>query len=112
MRYDSGMNRLEELSTMHRQALAAFCQKWKVHELALFGSVLRDDFGSESDIDVLITFEPRHAWSAFDHFEMERELSELFGRRVELTSRMAVETSPNWIRKQAILGSAQTLYAA
>lgn len=112
MAYHLAMERLEELKARHAEELAAFCERWRIGELALFGSGLRKDFRTDSDIDVLVTFEPNHPWSILDHFQMEAELSALFGRRVEITSRMAIESSPNWVRRREILGTARTLYAA
>lgn len=89
-----------------------FCRRWKIVELAIFGSVLRDDFRSESDIDLLVRFASDAEWSLFDHARMEQELGELLGREVDLVSRSAVEQSPNWIRRKEILRTARTLYAA
>jgi predicted nucleotidyltransferase len=94
------------------QRLAEFCRRWQVAEMALFGSVLRADFTPESDVDVLVTFEPGAAWSLLDHIRMERELADLLGRSVDLVSRRAVETSPNWVRRKAILDSARTVYVS
>ncbi len=95
-----------------REAIAAFCCKWKISELALFGSVLREDFRPDSDVDVLVTFQPDAGWSLFDHVQMQDELSETFGRTVDLVTRRSVEASENWIRRNAILSSAESLYAA
>ena len=92
--------------------LTAFCQRWKVRELALFGSVLRRDFTSGSDIDVLVTFGRDARWSLLDTAHMEEELSRLVGRPVDLVNRGAIERSDNWIRRQAILGSAEPIYVA
>jgi hypothetical protein len=94
-----------------RERIADFCHRWHVVELALFGSVLRDDFGTESDVDVLVTFDPENTPSLLDHVEMQDELAEIFGRPVDLVSRRGVERSGNpfWVR--AILGSARVLYA-
>ena len=89
-----------------------FCQRWRIDELALFGSMLRDDFGPHSDIDVLVRFASGPTPGLFGIVRMERELGELFGRRVELATRAAVENSRNHIRRQAILDSAQVVYAA
>ena len=95
-----------------RTAIAAYCRKWKIVELSVFGSVLRSDFGLDSDVDVLVRFdlEARHGLSEW--MEMERELVEILGRDVDLISRQAVEGSDNYIRRKAILGSAQVIYAA
>lgn len=95
-----------------RERIAAFCRKWKVVELALFGSVLRDDFGPDSDVDVLVSFASDARWSLLDESRMERELAELLGRSVDLVSRRAVQDSRNWIRRQAILASAEPIYVA
>ena len=92
--------------------LSAFCKRWHVTELALFGSVLRDDFGPDSDIDVLIRFESEPTPGLFGIVRMERELSELFGRPVDLVTRGGVENSRNYIRRKAILDSARVVYAA
>ena len=92
--------------------IAAFCERWQVTELALFGSVLRDDFGPESDIDMLVSFEDSARHTLFDMVRMERELKMLFGREVDLAERAGIETSRNYIRRKAILQSAETIYAA
>jgi predicted nucleotidyltransferase len=92
------------------EALAEFCQKWKITEFAFFGSVLREDFGPESDVDVLVRFEDGAHWTLFDLVHMEDELAEIFGRKVDLVERAGVEESPNYIRRRRILGSAETVY--
>ena len=74
--------------------------------LELFGSVLRSDFGPDSDIDLLVDFEPDAGWSLFDHEAMRLELCALLGREVDLVSKRAIERSTNWIRRKAILESA------
>ena len=72
-------------------ALEAFCQKWRVRELSLFGSVLRDDFGPDSDVDVLVSFDEDAPWSLWDLIGMQDELAELFGRRVDLVEKEVTE---------------------
>ncbi|OGQ83402.1 MAG: nucleotidyltransferase [Deltaproteobacteria bacterium RIFOXYA12_FULL_58_15] len=89
-----------------RPTLAAFCRRWKVRGLELFGSVLRPDFRPDSDIDILVDFEPDAGWSLFDHEAMRLELCTLLGREVDLVSKRAIERSANWIRRKAILESA------
>jgi len=91
--------------------VCAFCRKWKVVELSLFGSVLRDDFGPESDVDVLVTFADDARWGLFDIGRMEDELRDIFGRDVDLVTRRAVEEGRNWIRRQHILEHLETVYA-
>ncbi|MCB0023798.1 MAG: nucleotidyltransferase domain-containing protein [Caldilinea sp.] len=91
--------------------LAAFCQRWQIEELSLFGSILDDQFNDESDVDVLVTFAPDVAYS-FRHFiAMQDELEEIFGRRVDLVERSAVERSANYIRRRSILESKRPVYA-
>lgn len=92
--------------------LRALCRRWKVLDLALFGSALREDFRPESDVDLLVTFDASAEWSLLDHVRMQQELSDLLGREVDLVSRRAVEGSPNMVRRRAILDSAETIYAA
>ncbi len=91
--------------------LAAFCHKWKIRRFALFGSVLRDDFGPDSDVDCLVDFAPDADWTLLDVVRAEQELGELLGRPVDLVERPVVERSENWIRRRRILSSARTIYA-
>ena len=56
-----------------KEKIADFCRKWKIVELSLFGSVLRDDFRPDSDVDILVTFSPDAEWSLLDHVAMEEE---------------------------------------
>jgi uncharacterized protein len=92
--------------------LAEFCQRWKVCELSLFGSVLRDDFRRDSDIDILVSFAPDAKRGLMTLAKMKYELEDLLGREVDLVSKSAVETSHNWIRREEILGTAQMIYVA
>jgi hypothetical protein len=93
-------------------AIKEFCARWKIRELALFGSVLRDDFGPASDIDVLVSFEPNAGWSLLDFVGAQEELADLLERPVDLIERSAVERSPNPFRQRHILESARVVYAA
>ena len=92
-------------------AIKAFCKRWHVAELALFGSVLRDDFSPHSDIDVLVEFEPGGT-PGLQFVSMAAELSSMFGRQVDVLTRSSVEQSPNYIRRKQILDSAEVIYAA
>ena len=92
--------------------IADFCRRWKISELALFGSVLRDDFRPDSDVDVLVTFAPDAKWSLFDHVDMEDELALILRRPVDLVSRRGIERSRNPFRRRAILESAQVVHVA
>ena len=95
-----------------KEKIVEFCRKWKIREFALFGSVLRDDFRPDSDIDVLVTFDENAHHSLFDLVDMQDELKEIFGREVDLVSKRGIESSRNYIRKNAILSSAEAIYAA
>jgi predicted nucleotidyltransferase len=89
-----------------------FCKKWHVRELALFGSVLKDGFRPDSDIDVIVDFEPGKRHSLFDLATMTDELKEIFGREVDLMTRQAVQQSRNYIRRKAILSSMKSVYVS
>jgi predicted nucleotidyltransferase len=89
-----------------------FCQRWQIVELAVFGSVLREDFGPDSDVDVLVMFGPDANWSLLDHLRMEEELASLLNREIDLLSKRAVEQSQNWLRRREILDTAEVIYGA
>ena len=93
-----------------RDQIAAFCGRWRVTELAVFGSVLREEFGPDSDIDVLVRFDRQARHTLLDIGQMENELSRILGRDVDLIERVAIEQSRNYIRRKAILDSAETIY--
>lgn len=95
-----------------RPELAAFCQKWKIKEMSFFGSVLREDFRSDSDIDIIVNFEDNSTWGILELVRMKRELKTLLGREVDLMTKKSIEQSHNWIRRQEILGTAQIVYVA
>ena len=92
--------------------ISQFCRKWSITRFELFGSVLRDDFDAESDIDVLVVFAPDARVSIATLVRMEDELKATFGRRVDVVERQVIEDSANWIRRKSILSSAQLVYAA
>lgn len=92
-----------------RERLIAFCQRWRVAELAFFGSVLRDDFRPDSDVDVLVSFAPEARWSLLDLVEIQEQLQEIFGREVDLVERAALR---NPFRRHAILTSREVIHAA
>ena len=91
--------------------LSEFCCRWKIAALRVFGSILRDDFNPHSDLDLLVTFAPDADWSLMDHVAMEEELAGIIGRRVDLVSQRALERSANWVRRNAILESAEPYFA-
>jgi predicted nucleotidyltransferase len=92
-----------------RERIRVFCDKWRVQELSVFGSVLRDDFGPDSDIDVLVELRPGHGLTLYDWLDMIDELKEIFGRNVDLVAKGGLK---NAFRRKAILQSAEVLYAA
>jgi len=89
--------------------IAEFCRKWRIVEFSLFGSVLRDDFQPDSDVDVLVRFEPDAPWSLLDIVGMTDELKQVFGRDVDLVEKDAIR---NPFRRQSILKNHQVIYTA
>jgi hypothetical protein len=94
---------------VNRKALQRFCQCWKITEFALFGSVLRDDFRPDSDVDVLVSFRADAQWSLADLVEMQQELRAVFGRPIDLVEKEALR---NPFRRHAILATREVIYAA
>lgn len=96
------------------KALADFCERWQIAELAVFGSVLRKDFrtagDNPSDIDFLYVSEPEARYG-FRFFDMQTELAQLLGREIDLVSKRGVQNSLNPLRRKTILKSAQVIYA-
>ena len=95
-----------------RKQLSRFCRQWKVVQFALFGSILRDDFRDDSDVDCLVTFAAEAQWTLFDLTRMQEELETIFGRAVHLVSRRGLESSRNYLRREAILSSAEVVDVA
>jgi predicted nucleotidyltransferase len=86
-----------------------FCLKWNVLEMALFGSVVSEDFRPDSDIDVLVSFRDDAGWGLFDFVDMIDELKAIFGRKVDLVEKDSLR---NPFRKQMILSTNEVIYAA
>ncbi|HNZ11942.1 MAG: Nucleotidyltransferase domain protein [Deltaproteobacteria bacterium ADurb.Bin151] len=86
-----------------------FCLRWKIVEFALIGSVLRDDFRPDSDIDVLLSFEANAGWSLYDIVDMKDELKAMFGREIDLVEKEAIR---NPYRRRVMLTDKEVLYAA
>ena len=103
---------VEEKSSVSKETIAEFCRKWKITEFALFGSVLREDFRPDSDVDVLVTFTPDSDWGIDHLLDMKEELETLFGRAVDLVEKRLVEESRNYIRRKHILSHMEAVYAA
>ena len=93
-------------------AIKHFCQKWHITEFALFGSILRDDFHDKSDIDILVDFSPTAKRGLLETLQMRDELQTLFDRKIDLIVKPALQRSDNWLRRQNILETAQTIYVA
>jgi len=92
-----------------KKDIEAFCRKWRVKELSIFGSALRDDFGPKSDIDVLVELEPDHGLSLYDWIDMIDELKTVFQREVDLVAKGGLR---NPFRRHEILRTAEVIYAA
>jgi predicted nucleotidyltransferase len=90
--------------------LREFCQKHKITELSVFGSILREDFNPDSDIDLLVKFDPNAHISLMDMIKIENELKILLKRKTDLVSKKAIENSKNWIRRQNILNNSEIIY--
>jgi predicted nucleotidyltransferase len=95
-----------------REAIADFCRRWRVVEFAIFGSALRADFRPDSDVDILVIFEPGVQWTFQQWLAMVRELEEIFGRKVDLVERSPVSQSENYIRRKHILSHLERVYVA
>jgi len=93
---------------LDHDALAEFCHKWRVRELSLFGSALRDDFNSQSDLDFLISFDPAATWSLWDLVTMRDELMAITGHDVDLIEKEGLR---NPYRKKAILSAREVIHA-
>jgi predicted nucleotidyltransferase len=90
--------------------IEAFCRRWQISELSVFGSVLRDDFRPDSDVDFLVTFSKSAHRTLFDLAEMDEELAALVGLDVDVVSRAGIERGKYWIRREEILGNAQSVF--
>jgi predicted nucleotidyltransferase len=88
--------------------ITAFCRRWKIKELAIFGSALGDDFRADSDVDVLVVFQDDAKWNLFDHMNAEEELRQIFGRDVDLVEKRAIR---NPFRRHHILNNCEVIYA-
>ncbi len=95
--------------TLPHKKIGDFCLKWKIAEMALFGSVLSDEFHPDSDVDVLVSFKDDAGWGLFDFVDMIDELQAIFGRKVDLVEKDSLR---NPIRRQAILAGNEVIYAA
>ncbi|MDC0835299.1 nucleotidyltransferase domain-containing protein [Geitlerinema sp. CS-897] len=102
--------RLQQRLGLSLAEIAAFCQRWQIRQFALFGSILRDDFGADSDIDCLVSFLPNARQGLLTLAKIKHDLETRSGRQVDIVPKLSVETSENWIRRQDILQTAQLIY--
>jgi predicted nucleotidyltransferase len=93
------------------QMIAEFCRKWNIQRLEVFGSVLRQDFTSQSDVDLVATYNQGAHWSLLDRVHMKHELEDIVGREIDLLNRRALEKEPRTKRAEAILKEVKVLYA-
>jgi hypothetical protein len=93
-----------------RKKIAAFCQRWRIREFSLFGSVLQAGFRPDSDIDVIVDFEPGTIHTILDLATMTEELETIFGRRVDLMTLPSIERSRNYLRRKEILSTREPVY--
>jgi predicted nucleotidyltransferase len=107
----SGLQTISRIS-IPQDEVQAFCQRHQIRRLALFGSVLRDDFRPDSDVDVLVDFGEGAEPGLLELVGIQDELSAILGHPVDLVERRAVERSENYIRRQHILSNAETVYVA
>jgi predicted nucleotidyltransferase len=98
------------LQSISQEDIIRFCRRWKVKELALFGSALRADFRPESDVDILVSFDPSVNWGLFDHVQMRLDLEGIFKRKVDLVTRRALEQSQNRLLRERILNTAKVIF--
>lgn len=92
------------------QKITDFCERWQIAEFAFFGSILRADFGPDSDVDVLVVFDSGTRHGLFELVEMEEELQEVLGRKVDILTRRGVEHSSNPQRRKEILQNAEVFH--
>jgi predicted nucleotidyltransferase len=109
------IQRIYDRLTITPEQLRDFCTRWQITELAVFGSILRDDFRDRgdciSDIDLLYSLDRSSSHSLFDIMQMREELESLCHRRIDLVSKQGIKNSRNWLRRQEILNSEVILYA-
>ena len=91
------------------EEIKQFCQRWKIKEFYLFGSVLRNDFNENSDIDIIVKFFPNSNWS-WKILDMDDELEQIFGRKVDVINQEVIEEDNNWLRRKNILSTATLVY--
>ncbi len=107
----SGFQPCETAIALPKDAIADFCTRWKTDKFYLFGSILRDDFRDDSDVDVLVQFAPDALWG-WEIVSMKEELEKIVSRKADFLTKKSIEESHNWIRKKEILGTARLFYVS
>jgi len=97
---------------INEEMIKQICSNYSISELALFGSALRSDFSSESDIDLLVEFKPESGISLFDIVDLKNEFEKLFGREVDIVTKNAIKRSRNHLRRKGILDNYKVIYAS
>ena len=103
---------MNALIQSRKKQIEEFCKEWNVKDLRVFGSVTTNDFRPDSDIDIIVDFPPGSHHTLIQLAKMEENLEGIFGRRIDLITRQAVEQSRNYIRKRSILSSMEKVYGA
>ncbi len=102
----------ENIININSEKISEICQRYKISELAIFGSMLRGDYDNESDIDLLVEFIPNAGITLFNLVDIKEEFEKLFGREVDIVSKNAIKNSKNYIRKKAILDNYKVIYVS
>ena len=90
-----------------KEKIIEFCRQWKITEFSFFGSVLRQDFRPDSDIDILVAFADDAKWTLLDLVKMQLQLEQIVARKVDIIEKRVIEKSHNWIRRREILETAK-----
>jgi predicted nucleotidyltransferase len=93
------------------ERIRMFCKKWNIKEFSLFGSYITKNFNQDSDVDVLVSFDEKAVYGFFELVDMKAELEVIYGRKVDLVTKRAVENSRNHIRSTGILRNTKLVYA-
>lgn len=101
---------LQQRLGISTEEIIQLCQRWNITELALFGSVLSDQFNPSSDIDILVHFAPEARQGLLTLAKIKHELEASTGREVDIALKESVENSENWMRRNEILKTAQVIY--
>lgn len=90
--------------------IIVFCQEWNIKEFYVFGSILREDFNQDSDVDAMVVFQENASWGLWDFIDMKWDLEKVFGRSVDLMTKQSILDSANWLRQEEILSTSVCIY--